>query len=100
MHGGSVRCIWPSRPSRLPVNLLDDFERLKLAVYRLRRKARVSIAHLETGVSRPKLRHLHRELHPRRCGRSEPRPLLPAGLAAPAADTDIAALLPPPGDDR
>ncbi len=80
------------------MKLLDDFERLKLAVDLLRRKARVSIVHHETGVSRPKLRHLHRELHLRRSGCGEPRLVLPAGLATPAADT--AALLPPPGDDR
>jgi len=47
------------------VNLLDDFERLKLAVDLLRREARVSIVHHETGVSRPKLRTLYRELHGR-----------------------------------
>ena len=47
------------------MNLLDDFERLKLAVDLLRREARVSIVHHETGVSRPKLRHLYRELHGR-----------------------------------
>ena len=196
------------------MNLLDDFERLKLAVDLLRRETRVSIVHHETGVSRPKLRHLHREmhgrgascgqipaiggatiqtrfqqvhaglfaalyeryagpemsrqldiraviaahdfyetlarqepwldfngawvvardlhvgtsellycsdcelsflvssasrlaptcpfcvLHPRRGGRGEPRLMLPAGLAAPAADVDIAALLTHPGGDR
>ena len=47
------------------MNLLDDFERLKLAVDLLRRETRVSIVHQETGVSRSKLRHLHRELHGR-----------------------------------
>ena len=196
------------------MSVLSDLERLELAVSLLRRKARVSIVHHETGVSRAKLRILHRELHgrgapsgqipmiggatiqtralqvhaglfaalyeryagpamsrqldiraviaahdlfesmvpqepqldlnaawviardlrvgtselrycgvcelcylvcstsrlaptcpfcvlhPRRGGRGEPRLVLPAGLAAPAADADSAALLTPPGEDR
>ena len=45
------------------MTVLGDLERLKLAVELLRRKARVSIVHHETGVSRPKLRILHREIH-------------------------------------
>jgi len=55
------------------VNVLGDLERLKLAVSLLRRKARVSIVHHETGVSRAKLRILHRELH----GRSAPSGQIP-----------------------
>ena len=196
------------------MTILADIEQLNLAVELLRRKARVSIVHHQTGVSRPKLRTLHRELHghgapsgqipmiggatiqtraqqvhagffaalyeryagpamsrqldiraviaaqdlygsmvpqepqldfnaawviardlrvgtselrscgacelrylvssasrlapscpfcvlhPRRGGRGEPRLVLPAGLAAPSADADSAALLPPPGEDR
>jgi hypothetical protein len=55
------------------VSVLGDLERLKLAVSLLRRKARVSIVHHETGVSRAKLRTLHRELH----GRSAPSGQIP-----------------------
>jgi hypothetical protein len=50
------------------VSVLGDLERLELAVSLLRRKARVSIVHHQTGVSRAKLRTLHREIH----GRSAP----------------------------
>jgi hypothetical protein len=39
-------------------------------------------------------------LHPRRGGRGEPRLVLPAGLTVQSADAEIAALLPPPGEDR
>jgi hypothetical protein len=45
------------------VDVLDKIARLNLAVELLRRKARISIVHRETGVSRPRLRILHRELH-------------------------------------
>ena len=45
------------------MTILADIERLNLALELLRRKARVSIVHHETSVSRPKLRVLHRELH-------------------------------------
>jgi hypothetical protein len=45
------------------VSVLDELARLDLAKELLRRRARVSIVHHETGVSRPKLRNLHRELH-------------------------------------
>ena len=45
------------------MTILADIEQLNLALELLRRKARVSIVHHETGVSRPKLRVLHRELH-------------------------------------
>jgi hypothetical protein len=45
------------------VSILGDLERLELAVELLKRKTRVSIVHQETGVSRSKLRILHRELH-------------------------------------
>jgi hypothetical protein len=45
------------------VDVLGDIAQLNLAVELLRRKARVSIVHHETAVSRPKLRILHRELH-------------------------------------
>lgn len=47
------------------MQLLGDIAQLNLAVELLRRKARVSIVHHETGVSHPKLRTLHRELHGR-----------------------------------
>jgi hypothetical protein len=47
------------------MGVLDDLDRMALAVELLRRQARVSIAHHETGVPRPKLRALHRELHGR-----------------------------------
>ena len=57
--------MWPWRPSRKAVQVLDDITQLNLAVALLRRKARVSIVHHETGVSRPKLRTLYRELHGR-----------------------------------
>lgn len=46
-----------------PVDVLADLAQLNLAVALLRRKARVSIVHHETGVSRPKLRLLYRDLH-------------------------------------
>jgi hypothetical protein len=55
------------------VSVLGDLERMKLAVELLRRKARVSIVHHETGLSRAKLRVLHRELH----GRSAPSGQIP-----------------------
>ena len=55
------------------MSVLGDLERLELAVELLRRKARVSIVHDETGVSRAKLRTLHRELH----GRSAPSGQIP-----------------------
>ena len=45
------------------MDVLDKIAWLNLAVELLRRKARISIVHRETGVSRPKLRILHRELH-------------------------------------
>lgn len=47
------------------MGILDEIARLNLAVELLRRNARVSIAHHETGVPRAKLRTLHRELHGR-----------------------------------
>lgn len=47
------------------MSVLDELERLALAAELLRRRARVSIAHHETGVSRPRLRRLHWELHGR-----------------------------------
>jgi len=47
------------------VSTLSDHERLALAIALLRRKARVSIVHHETGVPREKLRRLHREIHGR-----------------------------------
>jgi len=55
------------------VSVLGDLERLELAVSLLHRKARVSIVHHETGVSRAKLRALHREIH----GRSAPSGQIP-----------------------
>ena len=55
------------------MSVLGDLERLTLAVSLLRRKARVSIVHHETGVSRAKLRVLHREIH----GRSAPSGQIP-----------------------
>ena len=55
------------------MSVLADLDRLQLAVSLLRRKARVSIVHHETGVSRAKLRTLHRELH----GRSAPSGQIP-----------------------
>jgi len=45
------------------VSILGNLQRHELAVELLKRKARVSIVHHETGVSRQKLRALHRELH-------------------------------------
>ena len=45
------------------MSVLGDLERLALAVALLRRRARVSIVHHETGVSRAKLRALYREIH-------------------------------------
>ena len=56
------------------VSVLDEIARLALAAELLRRRARVSIVHLETGVSRPRLRRLHRELH----GRAAPCGQMPA----------------------
>ena len=47
------------------MSVLDELARLALAAELLRRRARVSIAHHETGVSRPRLRRLHWELHGR-----------------------------------
>ena len=47
------------------MSVLNELERLALAAELLRRRARVSIAHHETGVSRPRLRRLHWELHGR-----------------------------------
>ncbi len=47
------------------MSTLSDHERLALAVALLRRKARVSIVHHETGVPRERLRRLHREIHGR-----------------------------------
>ncbi|MEA3276839.1 MAG: FlhC family transcriptional regulator [Pseudomonadota bacterium] len=56
------------------MSILGNLERLELAIELLQRKARVSIVHHETGVSRPKLRALHRELHGRgaTCGQILP----------------------------
>jgi hypothetical protein len=54
--------------------VLGDIAQLNLAVELLRRRARVSIVHHETGVSRPKLRILHRELH----GHGAPSGQIPA----------------------
>jgi hypothetical protein len=45
------------------VSILGNLKRHELAVELLKRKARISIVHHETGVSRQKLRALHRELH-------------------------------------
>jgi hypothetical protein len=45
------------------VDVLGDIAQLNLAVELLRRKARISIVYRETGVSRPKLRILHHDLH-------------------------------------
>ncbi len=56
------------------MGVLDDIARIELAVALLRRQARVSIAHHETGVPRGKLRALHWELH----GRGAPCGQLPA----------------------
>ena len=56
------------------MSLLDEKARLDLAVRLLRRRARISIAHQETGLSRNKLRALYRELH----GRPAPSGQLPA----------------------
>jgi len=56
------------------VSVLDEIARLALAAELLRRRARISIVHLETGVSRPRLRRLHRELH----GRAAPCGQIPA----------------------
>ena len=47
------------------MGVLDDLARIELAVELLRRQARVSIVHHETGVPRGKLRALYRELHGR-----------------------------------
>jgi hypothetical protein len=55
------------------VSVLADLERLALAVALLRRRARVSIVHHETGVSRAKLRALFREIH----GRGAPSGQIP-----------------------
>ena len=43
--------------------ILADIEQLELAVELLRRKARISIVHHQTGVSRSRLRALYREIH-------------------------------------
>jgi hypothetical protein len=56
------------------VRVLADIEQLNLAVELLRRKARVSIVHHQTGVSRSKLRVLHPELH----GHGAPSGQIPA----------------------
>jgi hypothetical protein len=56
------------------VDVLGDLVQLNLAVELLRRKARVSIVHHETGVSRPKLRILYRKIH----GRVAPSGQIPA----------------------
>jgi hypothetical protein len=56
------------------VSVLDELERLALAAELLHRRARVSIVHHETGVSRPRLRRLHWELH----GRAAPCGQIPA----------------------
>jgi hypothetical protein len=56
------------------VDVLDDIAQLNLAVELLRRKARISIVHCETGVPRPKLRILYRELH----GHGAPSGQMPA----------------------
>ena len=45
------------------MNVLADLERFALAVSLLHRRARISIVHHETGVSRAKLRALYREIH-------------------------------------
>jgi hypothetical protein len=55
------------------MSTLSDHERLALAIALLRRGARVSIVHHETGVPREKLRRLHREIH----GRSAPSGQIP-----------------------
>ena len=55
------------------MSVLADLERLALAVSLLRRRARVSIVHHETGVSRAKLRALFREIH----GRGAPSGQIP-----------------------
>ena len=61
------------------MSLPDEKTRLDLAIRLLRRRARISIAHQETGFSRNRLRALYRELH----GRSAPSGQLPAiGCAA------------------
>ncbi len=56
------------------MGVLGDIAQLNLAVELLRRKARVSTVHHETGVSRPKLRILHREIH----GHGPPSGQIPA----------------------
>jgi len=56
------------------VAILADIEQLELAVELLRRNARISIVHQQTGVSRSRLRALYRELH----GRSAPSGQIPA----------------------
>jgi hypothetical protein len=56
------------------VDGLASLAQLDLAVALLRRRARVSIVHHETGVSRPRLRALYRELH----GHGAPAGQLPA----------------------
>lgn len=55
------------------MSALADHERLALAIALLRRKARISIVHHETGVPREKLRRLHRDIH----GRSPPSGQIP-----------------------
>jgi hypothetical protein len=61
------------------VSLLTELDALLLARELIARRARVSIVHLETGVSRGRLRQLYRELH----GHSAPCGQLPAiGCAA------------------
>ena len=56
VHSGPIFCV--RRAQAVTPNLV-------LAVALLRRQARVSITHHETGVPRPKLRALHWELHGR-----------------------------------
>jgi hypothetical protein len=45
------------------VSLLAEAQRLELALALLRRRARISIVHRETGISRKRLRALYVELH-------------------------------------
>jgi len=47
------------------MSLLDEKARRDLSIRLLRRRARISIAHQETGLSRNRLRALYRELHGR-----------------------------------
>lgn len=103
----------------VPVSILDNLGRLVVAVELLRRKARVSIVHHETGVSCPKLRTCDAcelrylistasrlapacpfcALHPRRGRRGKPRLLMPAGIAESLTDGDGAIVLTPSEED-